>query len=81
MSDIFTVLLPFIVLGGVIFLSLVMESFGFGRKYIAPITIIGSLISLFLIILGINSTEIYLFGDPANLLDISSSGSLLTRTI
>ncbi|MHA2074155.1 MAG: NADH-quinone oxidoreductase subunit N [Candidatus Hodarchaeales archaeon] len=76
MSDILTVLLPFIALGGVIFLSLVMESFGFGRKYIAPITIIGSLISLCLIILGINGTEIYLFGDPANLLDISSSNGL-----
>ncbi len=77
MSDIFTVLFPFLILGGIILLCLIIESINLGRRLIAPITIIGSLISLYSIIIGISSTDItHLFGNPENIFDISSTGGL-----
>jgi NADH-quinone oxidoreductase subunit N len=77
MSDIFTVLLPFLILGGTILLCLIIESINLGRRLIAPITIIGSIISLYSIIIGIGSTDIiHLFGNPENIFDISSTSGL-----
>lgn len=77
MSDVFTVFLPFIALCGTIFLCLILESTSFGRRYIAPVTILGSLVSLFFIIIGINGTGIiYLFGNVEDLFNISSTDGL-----
>ncbi len=77
MSDILTIFLPFLLLLGTIILCMVLEAFEVDRRIFAPVTIIGSLLSLYVIILGIGSDITYVFGNPADLLDISSTTGLL----
>ncbi len=77
MSDILTIFLPFVLLLGTIIICMVLEAFDLDHRIFAPVTIIGSLLSLYVIILGIGSSITYVFGNPTDLLDFSSGTGLL----
>ncbi|MFX1516239.1 MAG: NADH-quinone oxidoreductase subunit N [Promethearchaeota archaeon] len=76
MSDIWIILLPFIILVGTILICLILEAFDFDRRAFGIISILGGLISLYILILGINSDVVHVFGNPADLLDITSDSGL-----
>ncbi|MFX0207428.1 MAG: proton-conducting transporter membrane subunit, partial [Candidatus Hodarchaeota archaeon] len=76
MSDIWMILLPFIILVGTLLLCLLLEAFDLDRRAFGIVSILGGLISLYILILGINSDVVHLFGNPANLLDVSSASGL-----
>jgi NADH-quinone oxidoreductase subunit N len=77
MSDILTTFLPFLVLIGTLLICLALEAFSVDRRVYAPITIIGSLISLLTIILGIGSDITFAFGDATDLLALTTENGLL----
>ncbi|MFX0015158.1 MAG: NADH-quinone oxidoreductase subunit N [Promethearchaeota archaeon] len=76
MSDFLSVFLPFLILIGTIIICLVLEAFNLDRRIFAPVTIIGTLLSLYCIIVGINSGITYVFGNTSNILDLTSSSGL-----
>ncbi len=77
MSDILTVFLPFLILIGSLLLCLVLEAFNLGRRFYGVITILGSLFSLYVVILGIGTDIVHVFGNQNDLLDLSSESGLL----
>ncbi|MFX0122037.1 MAG: NADH-quinone oxidoreductase subunit N [Candidatus Hodarchaeota archaeon] len=76
MSDIWMILLPFIILVGTLLLCLILEAFDLGRRAFGIISILGCLSSLYILILGINSDVVHVFGNPANLIDLTSEPGL-----
>jgi NADH-quinone oxidoreductase subunit N len=76
MSDILTIFLPFLLLLGTIIICMVLEAFDLDRRIFAPVTIMGSLLSLYLIIIGIGSDITYVFGNPTDLFDLSKPTGL-----
>ncbi len=77
MSDSLTIFLPFIILVGTLLLILILEAFNFERKFFGLITILGCLFSLYTIILGIGTDIAHVFGNPADIFDLSSESGLL----
>lgn len=74
MSDIVTTFFPFVTLIGTILICLLVEGFDFDRRIVPPIAVVGTLLSLTTVILGIgDQTKTYVFGNPADLLDLTSS--------
>ncbi|MFX0182987.1 MAG: NADH-quinone oxidoreductase subunit N [Candidatus Hodarchaeota archaeon] len=77
MSDILNVFLPFLVLIGTLLICLALEAFSIDKRVYAPITIIGSLFSLLIIILGIGSDITFVFGDATDLFALTTENGLL----
>ena len=61
MSDILTVFLPFLILIGTLLLCLILEAFDLDRRFMAPVAIIGGLLSLYSIIIGVYQDTIHVF--------------------
>ncbi|MFX1284388.1 MAG: NADH-quinone oxidoreductase subunit N [Promethearchaeota archaeon] len=76
MSDPLVIFFPFLSLIGTIIICIVLEAFDMDHRIFAPVTIIGSLFSLYYIIIGIDTGIVYVFGNAANLFDISSTTGL-----
>ncbi|NHJ03033.1 MAG: NADH-quinone oxidoreductase subunit N [Candidatus Heimdallarchaeota archaeon] len=77
MSDIATILMPFLVIFGTIGLCLVIEAIGRGKWLLGIITILGSLLALFSITTSIGSDIIHLFGNPSDITDVTAASGLL----
>ncbi|UCE14044.1 MAG: NADH-quinone oxidoreductase subunit N [Candidatus Heimdallarchaeota archaeon] len=76
MSDLLSIFLPFLILVGTIIICIVLEAFDLDHRIFAPVTIIGGLLSLCFIILGIDSDITYVFGNAADLFDLSRTTGL-----
>jgi NADH-quinone oxidoreductase subunit N len=77
MSDFLTIFLPILFLIGTLLICLILEAFNIDRRIYAPISIVGSLISLLTIILGIGSEITYAFGDDSDILALKNDYGLL----
>jgi len=76
MSDFLTTFLPFLSLIGTIIICIILEAFDMDHRIFAPVTIIGGLLSLYCIIIGIDSGITYVFGNAADLFDLSRTTGL-----
>jgi len=76
MNDIWMILLPFMILIATLLLCLILEAFELDRRAFGIVSILGGLISLYILILGIRSDVVHVFGNPADLLDFTSDSGL-----
>jgi proton-translocating NADH-quinone oxidoreductase chain N len=72
MSDITTIFLPFLILIGTLLICLLIEAYNIGKRFIAPITILGSLLTLYTLIVNINHNIIHVFWNPEDLFSIGT---------
>ncbi|MHA2226212.1 MAG: NADH-quinone oxidoreductase subunit N [Candidatus Hodarchaeales archaeon] len=78
MSDILSIFLPFLILIGTIAVCLILEALDLDRRFIAPITIIGSFLSLISLIFGLSAgiTRVFIFGNASDLFDLTGTNGL-----
>lgn len=76
MSDTLAIFLPFLSLIGTIIICIVLEAFDMDHRVFAPITIIGGLLSLYCVIIGLESGITYVFGNASDLFYLSSTTGL-----
>ena len=77
MSNITIILLPFLSLMGTMILLLILEALDKADNLASPVTIIGGFISLMSVIFSVNEDVTYLFGNPADLLDITNLAGMI----
>lgn len=76
MSDFFTISLPILILVGTIILCLILEALNFERRVYGIITVFGSLLALYSVILGIGTDIVHVFGNPTDFFDVSTESGL-----